>query len=62
MDLKDLIVYQIAMDIGEKVWNIVNEWAFFPKNNIGNQWVKSADSIAANISEGFGNFCQLIIK
>jgi len=32
------------------------KWDFFAKDTIGKQFVKLTDSIAANISEGFGRF------
>lgn len=54
--MDDLQVYQMAMDFGEKVWNIVLNWGYFEKETIGKQFVKAADSIAANLSEGFGIF------
>lgn len=56
MRLEDLEVYQIAMDIGERVWNLVSGWEYFARDTVGKQMVKSADSIAANLSEGFGRF------
>jgi four helix bundle protein len=56
MKLEELQVYQIAMDIGEKTWGIVNEWDYFSKDTIGKQLVKAVDSIAANLSEGYGRY------
>ena len=29
---------------------------FFAKDTVGKQWVRAADSVAANLSEGFGRF------
>ena len=54
MKLDDLEIYQLAMDLGEKVWSMVIQWQYFEKNNIGSQLVRACDSIAANISEGWG--------
>lgn len=54
--LEDLRVYQLSIDIAEKVWVLVNSWNEFQKKTIGSQLVRSADSIAANISEGYGRF------
>ncbi|MBX2992286.1 MAG: four helix bundle protein [Bacteroidetes bacterium] len=54
--LEELEVYQMAMDIGEDVWKFVDTWEYFAKRTIGGQLVESADSIAANISEGFGRY------
>ncbi len=56
MKLEDLQVYQIAIDIAEQIWNIVQPWEYFAKDTIGKQLVRSSDSIAANLSEGFGRF------
>ena len=54
MKLEELQVYQLSMKLGEEVWNIVIKWDFFAKDTIGKQLVRSVDSIAANLSEGFG--------
>ena len=54
MILEELQVYQLAMDIGEKAWDVVKNWDYFTKSTIGNQLIRSADSIAANLSEGYG--------
>lgn len=56
MNLEDLQVYQLSMDIGEKVWNIVIKWDYFLKDTIGKQLVRAVDSVAANLSEGFGRY------
>jgi len=54
MKLEDLEIYNMAMTFGDKVWDVVDTWSYFPKDTVGKQWVRAADSIAANISEGFG--------
>ncbi|MCD6354088.1 MAG: four helix bundle protein [Prolixibacteraceae bacterium] len=56
MKLEELQVYQLSMEIGEKVWNIVIKWDFFAKDTIGKQLVRAIDSVAANLSEGFGRY------
>ena len=56
MELEELRVYNHAMELGEEIWKIVIKWSFFEKDTIGKQLVKSADSIAANLSEGFGRY------
>ena len=56
MKLEDLVIYQIAMEVGDEIWFSVTEWENLAKYSIGQQIVRSADSIAANISEGYGRY------
>ena len=56
LKLEELEVYKVAMEIGEIVWGIVDKWDYFPKKTLGAQYVNAADSIALNISEGYGRF------
>ena len=56
MKLEELKVYQESMQLGEKVWDFVIKWDNFSKDTMGKQLVKAADSIAANLSEGFGRY------
>jgi len=56
MKLEDLQVYKISMELGNKIWGIVEKWNYFEKDTIGKQLVRSSDSITANLSEGFGRF------
>jgi four helix bundle protein len=54
--LEDLQVYQLSMEIAERIWKIVVEWDYLAKETIGKQLIKAADSMAANLSEGFGRY------
>ena len=56
MKLEDLNIYNQANNLGDKVWELVDGWDFFKKDTIGKQLVRSADSIAANIAEGYGRY------
>ena len=56
MKLEELRVYQQSMDLAEKIWNLVTDWDYFSKDTVGKQLVRAADSIAANLSEGFGRY------
>jgi four helix bundle protein len=56
MKLEELKVYELSMELGEKIWSIVEKWDYFAKDTIGKQLVRSVDSVAANLSEGFGRF------
>jgi len=44
------------MELGEKVWKIVMTWDEYQKETLGKQLIRSTDSVAANISEGFGRY------
>lgn len=35
MNLEELKVYQLSMQLGEKIWAIFNSWGFFNKDTIG---------------------------
>lgn len=52
--LEKLDVYNIAESFSDEIWNIVIEWDYFKKDTIGKQLVRAADSISANIAEGYG--------
>jgi four helix bundle protein len=54
MKLEDLEIYQIALRLGDEIWDIVIKWDWFEKRGIGQQLTDAADSISANISEGYG--------
>ena len=56
MNVEELKVYQLSMKVSEKIWSIVIKWDYFSKDTIGKQVVRSADSVSANISEGFGRY------
>ena len=51
---EELRVYQMAEELADAVWSMVAEWETFAKETLGKQIVRSADSVGANISEGFG--------
>ena len=56
LTLEELEVYKTAMDIGETISKIIITWNFFDKDTLGKQLIRSADSIALNISEGYGRY------
>ena len=56
MSLEDLVVYQLAMEIGEDVFAIIDKWENFNKWTTGKQLVEAADLMASNISEGYGRY------
>jgi four helix bundle protein len=56
MKLEELQVYQLALEMAEKIWEIVIKWNYFEKDTVGKQLIRAVDSVAANLSEGFGRF------
>ena len=54
--LEDLEVYTFSEQFADEIWFIVIEWEYFAKDTIGKQLSRSADSIGANIAEGFGRY------
>lgn len=56
LQLTDITSYKSAFDFSNQVWTFVLKWDFFAKDTIGKQFVNAADSISANIAEGFGRY------
>jgi len=54
--LEKLEVYQLSEAFSDIIWNVFMDWDVFRKDTIGKQIVRSADSISANIAEGYGRF------
>ncbi len=54
--LEDLPIFKTADKLSDMVWDIVSKWDYFSKKTVGGQWVRSTDSIVANIAEGYGRY------
>lgn len=50
------------MELGERVWNVIREWTCFEQDTIGKQMIRAIDSVAANLSEGFGRYHYKDVK
>jgi len=44
------------MKLADRIWEDVNTWPWLAQKAMGNQLIRSIDSVAANISEGHGRF------
>lgn len=53
-NFESLKVYRLAEELSDQIWTIVTLWENFPRDTIGKQLVRAADSIGANIAEGAG--------
>jgi four helix bundle protein len=47
---ENLEVYQLAEQLSDSTWQVVQQWEYFEKDTIGKQLVRAADSIGANIA------------
>lgn len=56
LKITDIEAYNIGFALSNKVWDIVIEWPYLAQKTIGAQFIDAADSISANISEGFGRY------
>jgi four helix bundle protein len=54
--LEELDVYNLSQSFSDSIWFMVEKWDNFPKFGIGKQMTGSADSISANIAEGYGRY------
>ncbi len=54
--LEELDVYNLSMVFSDKIWVAVEKWDSFSKFGMGKQITNSADSISANIAEGYGRY------
>ncbi len=54
--LEELRVLREAEAVADAVWHEVVRWEPFPRQVVGEQLSRAADSIGANIAEAFGRF------
>src|SRR6056297_1843947 len=56
LKLNDITAYKIAFELSNHIWDIVVKWNYFAQDTVEKQFIKAADSISANIAEGFGRY------
>lgn len=54
--LNDIEAYRASFALSNFIWDKIINWNIFEKRTVGEQFVRSADSISANIAEGFGRY------
>ena len=58
LTLEKISSYQKSFDLSNEIWDIVIKWDYFAKDTVGKQFVRSSDSVSANIAEGFGRYSK----
>lgn len=53
-NFEKLDIYQLSEKAADQIWNIVLKWPVLAQRTVGEQVIRSADSIGANIAEGSG--------
>jgi four helix bundle protein len=56
LTLNQIECFKVSFTMSNVIWDEVLKWDYFAKDTIGKQFVNAADSISANIAEGFGRF------
>ena len=52
----ELDVYRLAEELSDLIWDAYDTWEPKAQMTIGCQIIRAADSIAANIAEGYGRY------
>ena len=58
LKLNDIDSYKIAFNLSNHIWELVVKWDRIGLDTVGKQFVRSVDSISANIAEGFGRYSK----
>ncbi len=51
---EQLRVYRLAEELADMIWDVVMPWQLLSRDTVGKQIIRSADSVGANIAEGYG--------
>ena len=61
LKIEDLRVYQLARELSRQVWDVYSKLDWHEKKIIGDQFIRSVDSVGANIAEGSGSISAFSI-
>ena len=53
-NFEKLDIYQLSEKVPDQIWDIVSQWPVMAQRTVGEQVIRSSDSIGANIAEGSG--------
>jgi four helix bundle protein len=56
LSIDKIEAYNKALTFSNLLWDEVIRFDYFEKNSVGLQLVRAADSVSANIAEGFGRY------
>ena len=56
LKLENITSYKLSSELSDKIWKIVINWSVMAQKTIGQQLIRSVDSISANIAEGEGRY------
>ncbi len=56
MKLEDLEIYNLSMDLADKIYHVIEAFSIFQRDTLGKQWVRAVDSVSLNLGEGFGRY------
>ena len=59
IELKDLEVYRLSRQLSQLAWNVYETLNWKDKDLMGDQFLESADSVGANIAEGYKRYHYL---
>jgi four helix bundle protein len=59
IELKDLEVYQLSRNLSTLAWEVYSKLDYQQKKIIGDQFIRSVDSVGANIAEGYARYHYL---
>lgn len=57
--LKDLEVYKLSRELSKLSWKVYESLNFEEKKVMGDQFIRSSDSVGANIAEGYSRYHYL---
>ena len=49
-----LEVYRLSEELADAVWKFARDWTSLDRDTVGKQIIRAADSVGANIAEGYG--------
>jgi four helix bundle protein len=55
-EIYELDVYRLSEELSDLIWYAYNKWPSMAQRTIGYQIIRSSDSIAANLAEGYGRY------